>query len=41
MLMQSMTVEEKVPTVSDLMDSPLDKYINLAANDRGYGDTAE
>jgi len=30
-----------IPTVAKLMDSPLATYITLAANDCGYGGTAE
>jgi hypothetical protein len=30
-----------IPTVDELMDSPLAKYITLAANDCGYSGTAE
>jgi hypothetical protein len=30
-----------IPTVADLMDSPLAQYITLAANDCGYSGTAE
>ncbi len=36
-----MTMTDGIPTVSDLMDSPLAKYITLAANDCGYSGTAE
>jgi hypothetical protein len=36
-----MTMTDGIPTVADLMDSPLAKYITLAANDCGYGGTAE
>ncbi len=36
-----MTVTEAIPTVANLMDSPLAKYIKLAANDCGYSGTAE
>ena len=37
--MLSMT--DGILTVADLMDSPLAKYITLAANDCGYSGTAE
>ncbi len=37
--MLSMT--DGIPTVAELMDSPLAKYITLAANDCGYSGTAE
>ena len=30
-----------IPAVAELMDSPLAKYITLAANDCGYSGTAE
>ena len=40
MLLQSMTIGEKFPAVAELISSPLVKYINLAANDCGYGGTA-
>jgi len=36
-----MTMTDGILTVADLMDSPLAKYITLAANDCGYGGTAE
>ena len=36
-----MTMTDEIPTVADLMDSPLAKYITLAANDCGYSGTAE
>jgi hypothetical protein len=36
-----LTMTDGIPTVADLMDSPLAKYITLAANDCGYGGTAE
>ena len=36
-----MTMTESVPTVVELMDSPLAKYIKLAANDCGYRGTEE
>jgi hypothetical protein len=36
-----MTMTDGIPTVADLMDSPLAKYITLAANDCEYGGTAE
>ena len=41
MLLQSMTVGEKFPTVSDLMAAPLAKYISLAVSNCEYGGTAE
>jgi hypothetical protein len=36
-----MTMTDVIPTVADLMNSPLAKYITLAANDCGYSGTAE
>jgi hypothetical protein len=39
LLMLSMT--DGIPTVAELMDSPLAKYITLAASDCRYGGTAE
>ena len=36
-----LTLTDGIPTVAELMDSPLAKYITLAANDCGYGGTAE
>jgi hypothetical protein len=36
-----MTLTDGIPTVAELMDSPLAKYITLAANDCGYGGPAE
>jgi len=36
-----MTMTDEIPTVANLMDSPLAKYITLAANDCGYSGTAE
>ncbi len=36
-----MTITDGIPTVAELMDSPLAKYITLAANECGYGGTAE
>ena len=41
MLMQSMMVEEKCPTVAELMNSPLSYYNNLAANNCKYSGTVE
>lgn len=34
-------MDEQCPTVTELMASPLAKYITLAANDCGYGGTTE
>ncbi len=36
-----MTMTDEIPTVTDLMDSPLAKYITLAAHVCGYSGTAE
>jgi len=36
-----LTMIDGIPTVADLMDSPLEKYITLASNDCGYCGTAE
>ena len=36
-----MTLTDKIPTVADLMNSPLAKYITLAANDCGYSGTVD
>ena len=41
MSLSMLTMTDGIPTVTDLMDSPLAKYITLAANDCGYGGTAE
>jgi len=32
----SLTLDIKIPTVADLLASPLAKYITLSANDCGY-----
>ena len=37
----SLTLDKTIPTVADLLASPLAKYITLAANDCGYGGKAE
>jgi hypothetical protein len=37
----SLTLDKTIPTVADLMDSPLEKYITLAANDCGYSGTTK
>ena len=36
-----MSIEDSLPSISDLIDSLLSKYIILAANDCGYDGTAE
>ena len=37
----SLTLDKTIPTVADLMDSPLAKCIILAANDCGYSGKVE
>jgi hypothetical protein len=39
--LQLMSIEDILPSISDLINSPLSKYITLAANDRRYDGTAE
>ncbi len=41
LLLSMLPMTDGIPTVAELMDSPLAKYITLAANDCGYSDTAE
>ena len=41
MSLSMMTLTDGIPTVAELRDSPLAKYITLAANDCGYDGTAE
>ena len=41
MSLAMLTMTYGIPTVADLIDSPLTKYITLAAKDCGYGGTAE
>jgi hypothetical protein len=36
-----MLTEDSLPSISDLINSSLSKYITLAANDCGYDGTAE
>ena len=36
-----MSIKDSLPSISDLINSPLSKYITLAANDCGYDGTAE
>jgi hypothetical protein len=36
-----MSIEDSLPSISDLINSPLSKYITLATNDCGYDGTAE
>jgi hypothetical protein len=39
--LQLMSIEESLPSISDLINSPLSMYITLAANDCGYDGMAE
>ncbi len=39
--LQLMSIEDSLPSISDLINSPLSKYITLAENDCGYDGTAE
>ncbi len=39
--LQLMSIEDSLPSISDLINSPLSKYITLAAYDCGYDGTAE
>ena len=41
MTLNSMHLEESIPTITELLDSPISNYITLAANDCGYSGTAE
>ncbi len=41
LLLSMLSMTDGIPTVARLMDSPLAKYITLAANDCGYSGTAE
>jgi hypothetical protein len=41
MALMSLMLDKTIPTVADLLASPLAKYITLAANDHGYSGTAE
>jgi hypothetical protein len=34
--LQLMSIEDSLPSISDLINSPLSKYITLAENDCGY-----
>jgi hypothetical protein len=36
-----MLIEDSLPSISDLINSPLSKYITLAENDCGYDGMAE
>jgi hypothetical protein len=39
--LQMMLLEDSLPSIADLINSPLSKYITLATNDCGYDGTAE
>ncbi len=41
MALMFLTLDKTVPTVADLLASPLAKYITLAGNDCGYSGTAK
>jgi hypothetical protein len=41
MALMSLTLDKTIPTVADLLASPLARYITLAENDCGYSGTAE
>ncbi len=41
LLLSMLSMTDGIPTVAELMDSPLAKYITLAANDCGYSGMAE
>ena len=41
MNLNSMHLEESIPTITELLDIPISNYITLAANDCGYSGTAE
>jgi hypothetical protein len=41
MALMTLTLDETIPTIADLLASPLAQYITLAANDCGYGGTAQ
>jgi hypothetical protein len=41
MALMSLTLDKTIPTVADLLASPLAQYITLAANDCGYSGTTE
>ena len=41
MALMSLTLDKSIPTMADLMSSPLAKYITPAANDCGYDGTVE
>jgi hypothetical protein len=37
----TLTLDKTIPTIADLLASPLAQYITLTANDCGYGGTAQ
>ena len=41
MALQNVTVEERCPTVSDIIDIQISNYINIAANDCEYSGSEE
>ena len=41
MALMTLTLDKTIPTIADLLASPLAQYITLAANDCGYGGTAQ
>ena len=41
LFLSMLLMTDGIPTVADLMDSPLAQYITLAANDCGYSGTEE
>ena len=41
MALMSLTLDKTIPTVADILASPLTKFITLAANDCGYSGTAK
>jgi hypothetical protein len=41
MALMSLRLDKTIPTVADLLASPLEKYITLAANGCGYSGTAK
>ena len=41
MALMSLMLDKTIPTVADLLASPLARYITLAANDSGYSGSAE
>ena len=41
MTLYSMHLEEIIPTINEILDSPISNYISLAKNDCGYSGTAE